>query len=140
MPGTEIVRSIIQNIVKSSGFGQCMKNVNILSAGNGHCKAQFTVSDEHLNLGGTLHGGFISTIMDCVSTYALVTHKNVNPGVSVDLHVTFMKAALPGELVTVDARTIRAGKTLAFLAINLTKNDGKDVVAQGQHTKFVGQR
>lgn len=24
-----------------------------------------------------------------------------------------------------------------FLAVELTKNDGKDVVARGQHTKFV---
>lgn len=49
----------------------------------------------------------------------------------------FLKAAFPGETVTVDARTIRAGKTLAFLAVELTKNDGKDVIARGQHTKYV---
>lgn len=48
-----------------------------------------------------------------------------------------MKAAFPGEVVTVNAETIRAGKTLAFLAVELTKNDGKDVVARGQHTKFL---
>ena len=48
-----------------------------------------------------------------------------------------MKAAFPGELVTVDAKTIRAGRTLGFLAVELTKNDGKDVVARGQHTVYL---
>lgn len=49
-----------------------------------------------------------------------------------------MKAAFPGEVVTVDAKTVRAGKTLAFLTVELTKNDGKDVIALGQHTKYFG--
>jgi len=49
-----------------------------------------------------------------------------------------LKAAFPGEIVTVDAKTVRAGKTLAFLSVELTKNDGKDVVALGQHTKYLG--
>ena len=57
-------------------------------------------------------------------------------GVCVEWH-RFLKAAFPGEVVTVDAKTVRAGRTLAFLAVELTKNDGKDVVARGQHTKYL---
>ena len=49
-----------------------------------------------------------------------------------------MKAAFPNETVTVDAKTIRTGKNLVFLAVELTKNDGKDIVARGQHTKYLG--
>lgn len=48
-----------------------------------------------------------------------------------------MKAAFPGDLVTVDARTVRLGKTLAFLAVDVMKNDGKDIIAHGRHTKFI---
>jgi len=63
--------------------------VTLLSAGNGKCKAQFIVAEEHLNHGGFLHGGFTTTIIDCVSTYALMTHKtDFHPGASVNLHVT----------------------------------------------------
>lgn len=133
----DVIRNVLKQVVATKNFGQCLKNVEILSAGEGKCKAQFTVSEEHLNLGGTLHGGFTSTLVDCISTYAVMTQGTGAPGVSVDLHVTFMKAAFPGEQVTVDAKTIRAGKTLAFLAVDLTKNDGKDIIAHGQHTKFV---
>ncbi|XP_050458562.1 acyl-coenzyme A thioesterase 13-like [Cataglyphis hispanica] len=124
--------------VNSKGFDQCMKNVQLLSIADGKCKAQFTVAEEHLNPSGTIHGGFTSTIIDVVSSYALTTYKpDQSPGSSVDLHVTFLKTARLGEVLTVNAETIRAGKTLAFLAVEITKNDGKDVVARGQHTKFI---
>ncbi|KAG7189814.1 hypothetical protein KM043_017474 [Ampulex compressa] len=108
--GTELVKSILETVIKTPNFGQCLKNVKVLTAGDGQCKAEFTVSEEHLNL-----------------------------GVSVDLHVTFMKAAFPGEVVTVDAKTIRAGNNVAFLAVDLTKNDGKDIIAHGRHTKFLAK-
>jgi len=63
--------------------------VRLLSAGDGRCKAEFTVAEEHLNMGGFLHGGFTSTIIDCISSYALVTYKPDHPpGSSIDLHVT----------------------------------------------------
>ncbi|XP_020290806.1 acyl-coenzyme A thioesterase 13-like [Pseudomyrmex gracilis] len=134
----EFVKSVWEMVVKSKTFGQCMKDVEILSAGDGKCKAQFTVLKEHTNPAGSLHGGFTSTVIDCISSYALMTARSdAQPGLSVDLHVTFLNSAIPGETVTVDARTIRHGKTMNFLAVELTKNNGKDVVARGQHTKFV---
>jgi len=135
----ELIKNVLEKVANSKGFGRCMKSVRLLSAGDGKCKAQFTVAEEHLNLGGFLHGGCTTTIIDCISSYALMTHKaEPAPGVSVDLHITFLKAAFPGETVTVEAKTVRAGKNLAFLAVELTKNDGKDVVAHGQHTKYLG--
>jgi len=63
--------------------------IEILTTGNGKCKARFTVNEDHLNALGSLHGGFTSTIIDCISSYALMIHeKNPPPGVSIDLHVT----------------------------------------------------
>lgn len=132
----EPINQLFQKIKTSKSFGQCMKNVQLLLAEDGKCKAQFVVAEEHLNVMGTLHGGFISTVIDCVSSYALTT-KVPRSSVSVDLHVTFLKAAFPGDMVTVDAKTIRAGKNIAFLAVELTKNDGKDIIASGQHTKYL---
>lgn len=69
-------------------MNEFLKQVEVISAGNGHCKVQFTVSEEHLNVGGMLHGGFSTTLVDCVSTYAVMTQGTGAPGVSVDLHMT----------------------------------------------------
>ncbi|XP_017885205.1 acyl-coenzyme A thioesterase 13-like [Ceratina calcarata] len=137
---TKLITQVLDAVINRPNFGQCMKKIKIVSAGNGNCKAEFVVSDEHLNVGGIMHGGFTSTVIDCISTYAVMTTGNNVPGVSVDLNVTFMKPGLPGDLVTVDARTIRTGKTLAFLAVDVTKNNGEDIIAHGRHTKFVGTK
>ncbi|CAG5082168.1 Similar to ACOT13: Acyl-coenzyme A thioesterase 13 (Pongo abelii) [Cotesia congregata] len=63
--------------------------LEVLSADKGNCTAEFTVQEEQLNYGGSLHGGCTCSLVDSVSTYALMTHaKNPHPGVSVDLHVS----------------------------------------------------
>ena len=49
-----------------------------------------------------------------------------------------MKGAAIGEDIVITANTQRAGKTLAFLDVLITKKNGGDIVAQGSHTKFVG--
>ena len=46
------------------------------------------VSEEHTNLGGTLHGGMTATMVDTISTFALLTTEPYKPGVSVDLSVS----------------------------------------------------
>lgn len=56
----------------------------------GRCIAEFVVRPEDVNIGGGLHGGLTATIVDCTTTYALIT-KDCNPGVTVDLHVRLDK-------------------------------------------------
>lgn len=50
----------------------------------------------------------------------------------------FLKAAFPGDVVSIDARTIKAGRTLAFLEVELSKKDDGALIARGIHTKFIG--
>lgn len=46
-----------------------------------------TVDESHLNLGGTLHGGCTATIVDNVSTLAIMSTET-HPGVSVDMNIS----------------------------------------------------
>ena len=59
----------------------------MVSGGGGKCQCEMTVTEDHLNRGGTLHGGMSATLVDVVSTMALMTTGEGNPGVSVDLSV-----------------------------------------------------
>ena len=54
----------------------------------GKCVAEMEVAEEHTNKGGTLHGGLTATLVDTISTVALMTTGPGNPGVSVDINVT----------------------------------------------------
>ena len=58
-----------------------------MSAMPGKLTCEVTVDESHMNRGGGLHGGFTSTLVDVVSTVAIMTAEKP-PGVSVDMNVT----------------------------------------------------
>ena len=62
--------------------------MNVIEAGGGRCICELTVGEEHQNRSGTLHGGMTATLVDVVSTAALMSNENTGPGVSVDLSIS----------------------------------------------------
>ncbi|XP_021933030.1 acyl-coenzyme A thioesterase 13-like isoform X2 [Zootermopsis nevadensis] len=112
--------------------------VKIVSGGEGRFRAELVIEPEHQNKFGTLHGGLTATLVDSLSTAALISHKVGVPGVTVDLHIMYLKAAAIGETVVIDCNTLKAGRTLAFLTVDITKKETGELVARGSHTKFIG--
>jgi acyl-coenzyme A thioesterase 13 len=49
-----------------------------------------------------------------------------------------MKAATEGDTIVIDCSTLKAGRTLAFLSVEITKKQTGELVARGSHTKFIG--
>lgn len=71
-------------------FKQVFFQAIITGGSEGHVKCKIPVTPELLNGIGTLHGGAVATMVDSVSTWALVSvGKNV-PGVSVDLSISYV--------------------------------------------------
>ena len=64
--------------------------MNIIEAGGGRCICELKVDEEHQNRGGMLHGGMTATLVDVVSTAALMSNDNTGPGVSVDMNVSLV--------------------------------------------------
>lgn len=63
--------------------------VKIISAGEGACVAELKLENEHTNVLGGLHGGLSATLVDCISSYALLTAQSkLLPSVSVDMHLS----------------------------------------------------
>ena len=48
-----------------------------------------------------------------------------------------MKADAVGADIIIESNTLRAGRTLAFLTVDIKDKNGT-LLAQGRHTKFVG--
>lgn len=59
-------------------------------------------------------------------------------GVSVDMHLSYLKAARLGEVVLIEADTIKSGRKMAFLECVLKHKKDGSVIAKGSHTKYVG--
>lgn len=90
------------------------------------------------NVLGSLHGGFTATLVDATSTYALYCDQDeITPSVSLDMHMTYMKAANLGDEILIDAKTMRAGKNLAYLRVEVKNKQTGDLLAQALHTRFL---
>eukprot|EP01137_Pigoraptor_chileana_P020864 Opistho-2@83781 len=133
----QTARTIFTALTEGRGFDRVLRGVNITEAAEGRCVCEFVVGEDHVNRGGTLHGGLTATLVDIVSTIAIATTGSGAPGVSTGMNITYISAANEGDKIEVDAKVLRAGRTLAFATVDLRKVDGK-IVAQGTHTKFVG--
>ncbi|EHB09598.1 Acyl-coenzyme A thioesterase 13 [Heterocephalus glaber] len=96
------------------------------------------VEEEHTNKQGTLHGGFTATLIDSISTMALLFTERGVPGVSVDMNITYMSPAKIGEEIVITANILKQGKTLAFASVDVTNKATGKLIAQGRHTKHLG--
>ncbi|XP_076463014.1 acyl-coenzyme A thioesterase 13-like [Babylonia areolata] len=114
-----------------------MSQAKIIDGGVGHVKCEIPVTAELLNGAGAVHGGAIATIVDGVSTWAAVSAGKNIPGVSIELSVSYIKAALPGETLLVEAQTSHMGGRLAFLTVDIKNKDTGALIAQGKHTKYM---
>lgn len=62
--------------------------MRIISAEQGRCVTEIKLEKEHTNRAGAMHGGFTATLVDVVTTLALLSKDQSTPGVSVDINVS----------------------------------------------------
>ena len=62
--------------------------MQVTAASPGKVVCELTVDESHLNRVGAMHGGLTATLVDQISTLALMTEEGHLPGVSVDLNVS----------------------------------------------------
>ncbi|TSK31476.1 Acyl-coenzyme A thioesterase 13 [Bagarius yarrelli] len=132
------LRQVMRVMLDSPGFDRVLSKVKLVSASPGKVVCEMKVEEEHTNRGGTLHGGLTATLVDVISTTALLYTERGAPGVSVDMNITYMNAAKVGEDILITAQVLKQGKTLAFATVDLTNKANGKLIAQGRHTKHLG--
>lgn len=53
------------------------------------------------------------------------------------MHFSYLKGAREGDTVVIDATTVRAGKSLAYLECELRNKDTGQILAKGSQTKYI---
>jgi acyl-coenzyme A thioesterase 13 len=90
------------------------------------------------NPGGSLHGGYLAAIADDLTTYALMaSDPEGRHGSTIDMSITFIKAALCGNAVNACARTLKAGRTLAFTECSFYDLKSGELLSHYKQTKYV---
>ncbi|XP_069701580.1 acyl-coenzyme A thioesterase 13-like isoform X2 [Periplaneta americana] len=111
--------------------------VKILNAGEGRLQAELVLGPEHLNPKGTLHGGMTATLVDVLPSVGFRTHQRGVIGATLDLRISYLKAAEEGETIVIDCNTLKVGKTLVFLDAEIKKKQTGELIAKGSHTKYI---
>jgi len=109
------------------------------------------IDNRHVNVGQVLHGGLIASLVDSVSTAALFNTPIRKTGVSVNLNISYIRAAKVSQTILIDSKVNNYGSKLAFLDIQLylKSNENEQVenyeewiktqklIATGTHAKFI---
>ncbi|KAG8571502.1 hypothetical protein GDO81_011672 [Engystomops pustulosus] len=135
---TSTLRTLFKALGEGPGFDRVLNKLQFVSASPGKIVCELKVDEEHTNRGGTMHGGLTATLVDMVSTVALMHTERGAPGVSVDMNITYMNAAKIGESVLITAQVLKQGRTLGFATVDLVNKETGKLIAQGRHTKHLG--
>ncbi|KAJ3640856.1 hypothetical protein Zmor_027392 [Zophobas morio] len=130
------VAGVLKYMRGRTSFDRVLEKVKILSIGDGTCFAELKLEDEHVNSMGVLHSGLATTLVDCISGYALMT-KIPNAHVSIDIHFSFTKKILKGDTILIDGWVNKFGKTMAFLEVEMRDKASGETVIKGTHSKYI---
>jgi uncharacterized protein (TIGR00369 family) len=102
----------------------------------GQAESRFTVTDEHLNAGGVIHGGVWCTLLDVAAYCAVMSALDEGlTATTVDLHSQLMKAARLGDEVRMTGRVDRLTRRLVFASAEARLGD--ELLASARMTKAI---
>ena len=88
-------------------------------------RVAFNPPRDVINFGGVVQGGFLIAMMDDAMGFnCFISLGMVNRQASIDVHTHFLRAVQHGR-VEVEARVVRAGRSVAFLEAELYGPDGE---------------
>jgi uncharacterized protein (TIGR00369 family) len=122
---------------ENGGFRDLV-GAELFEAEEGRAVVRMRAESRHLNPGGTVHGGAISTLVDVSMAEALnttVAEEDERP-VTVEIKVNYMAPAKPG-IITSTARVRKGGKRVTVVEAEVVQEQDKEVVALAMGTYTV---
>lgn len=142
-PELEHVRGVWDRMKGNSPiYDFLLSEVALISATKGSVTACLTLSKNHVNSRGTIHGAVSAALVDWSGGLAIATHGMEKTGASIDIHVTYIGTAQVGETIEIEALANKVGRSMAFTTIRMCKLvDGVPgpMVATASHTKYISQ-
>ncbi len=109
-----------------SGLGRWLNGILRVAEAD-HMLIEYTIRPDMANPMGVLHGGAAAAIMDDLAGILVFTLNREFGFTSVNLNVDFLSPARLGEVITAEARIIRAGKNIIHLESTIRATDGRIV-------------
>lgn len=114
---------------EKGGFRELV-GIELAEAEEGRAVVRMRAEDRHLNPGGTVHGGAVSTLVDVSMAEAIgttVAEEGERP-VTVEMNVNYMAPGKPGVIAST-ARVRKGGKRMTVVEAEVVQQDDEEVVA-----------
>jgi acyl-CoA thioesterase len=95
----------------------------------GLARVEMATGPETANVFGLVHGGAVFSVLDEAFQLACNTHGTVT--LALNVSITYVKAAAPGDVLTAEVREVAATARTATYEARVTGRDG-ELVAVGQ--------
>ncbi|HUF52258.1 MAG TPA: PaaI family thioesterase [Dehalococcoidia bacterium] len=100
------------------------------------------LEERHMNPNGVLHGGVLTTLMDEATGHAVATVRGIEtmmqaPHATVDMNMSFLSGARPGDVLECEGRVLRVGKSVCFAEGEVRRRGKGDLIAKGRFTFVV---
>jgi acyl-CoA thioesterase len=101
----------------------------VLSSGEGRAVLGMTVTDNHVNGSGYLHGGVIFSLADAALAHAAIIPRH---GATMNAHITFIAPSSPGDHVVATAAVSAGWGPNALVDVTVTVGETVIAAVRGQ--------
>ena len=115
-------------------------------AQEGYFRLSLVLEERHTNPNSVMHGGVVATVMDSAAAVALGRLRGEqlrrdNPHATVEMNVSLISAARPGDELIVEGRVLKLGRSVAFCEAEARRSLGRRADRQGpklhlRHLRF----
>jgi acyl-CoA thioesterase len=116
MIGEDLIR-----FFKKDKFAE-YNGIKLLEAADGRARSSMTITPQHLNGLGIVHGGALFSLADF--TFAAASNSRGNIAVAINANISYMKSVSSGTLYA-DAREISVNHKLGTYTIDITDEAGE---------------
>ena len=127
-----------------SPFVEAM-GAELLEWAEGRVRWGITLGPQHTNPGGIMHGGVVAALLDEAVAGAITSLRGQeavpsDPHLLLEMTVSFLSAARPGERLEVEGWVLRMGRQVAFAEAEARRLPGGQLVAKGRFTFLLPAR
>ena len=103
----------------------------------GYVRLALVIEGRHTNPNGVMHGGVITTLMDEALGAVIASVRGLDvmaaaPHATVDMNVSFLSSARPGDDLVVEGRVLKMGRSVAFAEAEARRRGAEALIAKGR--------
>jgi len=119
-----LANKVVAHMMNKDLFSQWL-GIQILEIKEGYSKLRMVVRQEMINGFDIVHGGIAFSLAD--SAFAFACNNRNNLSVALDTSINFIKAVVPGDVLTAEAKELHNGRSTGLYHIIISNQENKDV-------------